>query len=92
MPTVSNGDVEIHYEDSGGAGRPVVLVHGWPLSGASWSDLTPVLEAEGYRVVTYDRRGFGQSAKPGEAWSYDYDTLTSDLDTVVTELDLRERC
>ena len=90
MPTVSNGDVEIHYEDSGGSGRPVVLVHGWPLSGASWSDLTPVLEAEGYRVVTYDRRGFGQSAKPGEASSYDYDTLTSDLDTVVTELDLRD--
>ena len=46
MPTVSNGDVEIHYEDSGGSGRPVVLVHGWPLSGASWSDLTPALEAE----------------------------------------------
>jgi non-heme chloroperoxidase len=90
MPTVSNGDVEIHYEDSGGSGRPVVLVHGWPLSGASWSALVPVLADEGYRVVTYDRRGFGQSAKPGEASSYDYDTLTSDLHAVVSELDLQD--
>jgi len=90
MPTVSNGDVEIHYEDSGGSGRPVVLVHGWPLSGASWAALAPVLQGEGYRVVTYDRRGFGQSVKPGEASSYDYDTLTSDLDALVTELDLRD--
>src|SRR3954469_1391228 len=90
MPTVSNGDVEIHYEDTGGSGRPVVLVHGWPLSGASWSDLAPVLQGEGYRVVSYDRRGFGQSTKPGEASSYDYDTLTSDLDALVTELDLRD--
>ena len=90
MPTVTNGDVEIHYEDNGGSGRPVVLVHGWPLSGASWSDLTPVLDAEGYRVITYDRRGFGQSAKPGEGSSYDYDTLTSDLDALVTELDLHD--
>ena len=90
MPTVSHGDVEIHYEDSGGSGRPVVLIHGWPLSGASWSDLTPVLAGEGYRVVTYDRRGFGQSGKPGDASSYDYDTLTSDLDALLTELDLRD--
>ncbi|NYG08269.1 pimeloyl-ACP methyl ester carboxylesterase [Phycicoccus badiiscoriae] len=90
MTTVSNGDVEIHYEDSGGSGRPVVLIHGWPLSGASWSDLTPVLREEGYRVLTYDRRGFGQSDKPGQASSYDYDTLTSDLDVLMTELDLRD--
>jgi pimeloyl-ACP methyl ester carboxylesterase len=90
MPTVSNGDVEIHYEDSGGSGRPVVLIHGWPLSGASWSDLTPVLREEGYRVITYDRRGFGESGKPGAASRYDYDTLTSDLDTLVTELDLQD--
>jgi pimeloyl-ACP methyl ester carboxylesterase len=90
MPTVPNGDVEIHYEDSGGSGRPVVLIHGWPLSGPSWSALTPVLASEGYRVVTYDRRGFGQSGKPGEASTYDYDTLTSDLDALMTELDLRD--
>ena len=90
MPTLTHGDVEIHYEDSGGSGRAVVLIHGWPLSGASWSDLTPVLQDEGYRVVTYDRRGFGQSGKPGEASDYDYDTLTGDLDALMTELDLRD--
>ena len=89
MPTVSHGDVEIHYEDGGGPGRPVVLIHGWPLSGASWSDLAPVLENEGYRVVTYDRRGFGLR-EAGRVVGYDYDTLTSDLDTLMTELDLRD--
>jgi len=89
MPTLSNGDVEIHYEDTGGSGRPVVLIHGWPLSGASWSDLAPALQSEGFRVIAYDRRGFGQSAKPGEASSYDYDTLTGDLDALVTQLDLQ---
>lgn len=90
MATVSNGDVEIHYEDSGGSGRPVVLIHGWPLSGASWSTLTPALRDEGYRVITYDRRGFGQSGKPGPASTYDYDTLTGDLDVLMTELDLQD--
>lgn len=90
MATMSNGDVEIHYEDSGGSGRPVVLIHGWPLSGASWSTLTPALRDEGHRVITYDRRGFGQSGKPGAASSYDYDTLTSDLDVLMTELDLQD--
>jgi pimeloyl-ACP methyl ester carboxylesterase len=90
MPTVTNGNVDIHYEDTGGEGRPVVLIHGWPLSGASWSDLTPALQEAGYRVVAYDRRGFGQSGKPGEASSYDYDTLTSDLDALMTGLDLRD--
>lgn len=90
MPTVTNGNVDIHYEDTGGEGRPVVLIHGWPLSGASWSDLTPALQEAGYRVIAYDRRGFGQSGKPGEASSYDYDTLTSDLDALMTGLDLRD--
>ena len=90
MPTVTNGNVDIHYEDSGGEGRPVVLIHGWPLSGASWSDLAPTLQEAGYRVIAYDRRGFGQSGKPGEASSYDYDTLTSDLDALMTGLDLRD--
>lgn len=90
MPALNHGDVEIHYEDTGGSGRAVVLIHGWPLSGASWSDLTPVLTDEGYRVVTYDRRGFGRSGKPGEASGYDYDTLTGDLDALMTELDLRD--
>jgi pimeloyl-ACP methyl ester carboxylesterase len=90
MPTVTNGNVDIHYEDTGGEGRPVVLIHGWPLSGASWSDLTPAARDAGYRVVAYDRRGFGRSAKPGESSSYDYDTLTSDLDALMTALDLRD--
>ena len=90
MPTLSNGDVEIHYEDTGGSGRPVVLVHGWPLSGASWNLVAPALTEAGYRTVTYDRRGFGESDKPGEASGYDYDTLTTDLDALLRELDLTD--
>ena len=90
MPTVSNGSHEIHYDDHGGDGRPVVLVHGWPLSGESWAGQVPALLDAGHRVVTYDRRGFGRSGKPGEASSYDYDTLTSDLDTLLRELDLTD--
>ena len=88
MSTISNGPVTLHVEDSGGEGRPVVLVHGWPLSGASWSAQVPALTGAGYRVVTYDRRGFGESDKPGDASGYDYDTLTGDLAAVLTGLDL----
>ena len=90
MATLTSGPVEIHYEDTGGDGRPVVLIHGWPLSGASWSEQVPALTDAGYRVVTYDRRGFGQSGKPGTDSAYDYDTLTGDLDALMTELDLRD--
>lgn len=90
MPTLTNGSVDIHFEDSGGQGRPVVLIHGWPLSGASWSDLLPALQAAGYRVVTYDRRGFGESGKPGADSGYDYDTLTGDLDAIMTALELTD--
>lgn len=90
MPTVSNGSVDLHYTDSGGDGRPVVLIHGWPLSGASWSKQIPALVEAGYRALAYDRRGFGQSSKPGTDSTYDYDTLTSDLDALLTELDLRD--
>lgn len=90
MSTISNGPVDLHVEDSGGAGRPVVLVHGWPLSGASWSGQVPALADAGFRVVTYDRRGFGASDKPGPASTYDYDTLTGDLEAVLTGLDLRD--
>jgi non-heme chloroperoxidase len=90
MPTFSNGPVEIHYEDTGGDGRPVVLIHGWPLSGASWSEQVPALVAAGHRVVSYDRRGFGRSGKPGDGSTYDYDTLTTDLDALLTELDLQD--
>lgn len=90
MPRVGNGSVSIHVEDSGGDGRPVVLIHGWPLSSASWSGLADALAGEGFRVVAYDRRGFGQSDQPGEASGYDYDTLTSDLEAVMSQLDLRD--
>jgi pimeloyl-ACP methyl ester carboxylesterase len=87
---VTSGSVEIHVEDSGGEGRPVVLIHGWPLSGKSWGDQVPALTDAGYRVVTYDRRGFGESGKPGDDSSYDYDTLTSDLEALLTRLDLHD--
>ena len=79
---------KVHVEDTGGSGRPVVLIHGWPLSGASWSEQIPALTAAGLRVITYDRRGFGQSDKP--RGGYDYDTLADDLHGVLTELDLRD--
>lgn len=81
-------DVRLHIDDSGGDGRPVVLIHGWPLSAESWDDQTDALVAAGYRVVAYDRRGFGRSDKPDAG--YDYDTLAADLDRVLTELDLRD--
>lgn len=81
---VLSGDTNLHVTDSGGSGRPVVLIHGWPLSGQSWSEQVPALAAAGYRVITYDRRGFGRSDKP--IGGYDYDTLTSDLDAVLAAL------
>ena len=90
MSTITNGSVSVNVEDTGGDGRPVVLIHGWPLSAASWSEQVPALTAAGYRVVAYDRRGFGGSDKPGAGCTYDYDTLTSDLDAVLRELDLRD--
>ena len=79
--------VELYYEDHG-AGRPVVLVHGFPLSGRAWERQERALIAAGHRVITYDRRGFGKSARP--AAGYDYDTFAADLDKLVTALDLRE--
>jgi len=81
-------DTNLHVDDTGGSGRPVVLIHGWPLSGESWSKQVPEFEAAGYRVITYDRRGFGRSDKP--LTGYDYDTFASDLDALLTELDLRD--
>jgi non-heme chloroperoxidase len=80
--------VGVHVEDTGGAGRPVVLIHGWPLSKESWSAQVPVFAQAGFRVVSYDRRGFGMSDKPGGG--YDYDTLTDDLDGLMSELDLSD--
>lgn len=92
MPTLparndAHDDVRIHYEDHG-AGDPVVLIHGWPLSGRSWEKQVPALVDAGYRVVTYDRRGFGSSSQPWDG--YDYDTLADDLDALLTHLDLRQ--
>jgi len=85
--TENSGAIEIHYEDQG-AGRPVVLIHGWPLSGRTWEPQVPALIDAGFRVITYDRRGFGKSSQP---WSgYDYDTFTSDLDALMRHLDLRD--
>ena len=80
--------VTLHVEDTGGTGRPVVLIHGWPLSGEAWEKQVPVLKQAGFRVVTYDRRGFGRSDKPADG--FDYDTLTADLHRVITDLDLRD--
>src|ERR1700743_1021588 len=79
---------KLHVDDTGGSGRRVVLIHGWPLSGESWSEQVPALQSAGYRVVTYDRRGFGRSDKPSKG--YTYDTLTHDLHAVLTELDLND--
>ena len=79
--------IELYYEDHG-KGKPVVLIHGWPLSGASWEKQVTALLAAGHRVITYDRRGFGQSSKP--ASGYDYDTFAEDLHKLVTKLDLRD--
>lgn len=80
--------VDLHYTDHGGDGRPVVLVHGWPLSEEAWADQVPALQAAGNRVVTYDRRGFGQSSSPGDG--HDYDTMATDLAAILDELDLRD--
>jgi len=80
--------VKVHVEDPGGAGRPVVLIHGWPLSGASWSEQIAPLTAAGLRPITYDRRGFGSSDKPSKG--YDYDTMADDLAAVIDELDLQD--
>jgi non-heme chloroperoxidase len=85
--TENSTPIELYYEDHG-AGSPVVLIHGWPLSGASWEKQTAALLAVGHRVITYDRRGFGRSSKP--AVGYDYDTFASDLDQVLTKLDLEQ--
>ncbi|RRS01219.1 alpha/beta fold hydrolase [Glycomyces terrestris] len=85
--TENSTPIELYYEDQG-TGQPVVLIHGYPLNGHSWERQTRELLDAGYRVITYDRRGFGRSSKVGTG--YDYDTFAADLDTVLTELDLRD--
>src|SRR3982074_3088141 len=77
--------IDLYYEDHG-AGTPVVLIHGWPLSGASWEKQTTALLHAGHRVITYDRRGFGRSSKP--TVGYNYDTFAADLDAVLGTLNL----
>src|SRR5712671_1985049 len=79
--------IEVYYEDHG-SGSPIVLIHGWPLSGASWEKQTAALIAAGHRVITYDRRGFGRSSKP--AVGYNYDTFAADLDAVLSALNLTD--
>src|SRR5438105_1487092 len=79
--------IDLYYEDHG-SGSPVVLIHGWPLSGASWEKQTAALLAAGHRVITYDRRGFGRSSKPSTG--YNYDTFAADLNEVLTTLDLKK--
>jgi non-heme chloroperoxidase len=92
MPYITVGkensdDIEIYYEDHG-SGLPVILIHGYPLSGASWEKQVPVLLDAGYRVITYDRRGFGKSSQP--TTGYNYDTFAEDLHKLVTHLNLRD--
>jgi len=92
MPTITvgkenSGNIDLYYEDHG-SGNPVILVHGWPLSGASWEKQVPVLLEAGHRVITYDRRGFGESSKP--TTGYDYDTFAEDLHKLVTTLNLKD--
>jgi non-heme chloroperoxidase len=85
--TENGTPVELHYSDQG-SGAPVVLIHGWPLSGRSWENQVPALIEAGHRVITYDRRGFGDSSQP---WSgYDYDTFAADLDVLLSHLDVSD--
>ena len=92
MPFITVGSenetpIELHYSDHG-TGKPVVLIHGWPLSGRSWEGQVPAFIEAGYRVITYDRRGFGQSSQP---WGgYEYDTFASDLAKLIDTLDLTD--
>ena len=91
MPYVTVGEensapIELYYEDHG-TGSPVVLIHGFPLSGRAWERQERAMIADGHRVITYDRRGFGKSSQPSAG--YDYDTFAADLDKLVTALDLR---
>ena len=83
----NSGDIELYYEGHG-SGQPVVLIHGYPLSGTSWERQLPVLLEAGYRVITYDRRGFGKSSQP--ATGYNYDTFAEDLHKLVTQLKLHD--
>ena len=83
----NSGNIDLYYEDHG-SGKPVVLIHGYPLSGASWEKQVPAILAAGHRVITYDRRGFGKSSQPTSG--YNYDTFAEDLHKLVTHLNLSD--
>ncbi len=83
----NSGTIDLYYEDHG-SGEPIVLIHGYPLSGRAWDKQLALLLEAGRRVITYDRRGFGNSSKP--TIGYDYDTFAADLSTLIDELDLRD--
>jgi non-heme chloroperoxidase len=83
----NSGNIELYYEDHG-SGKPVVLIHGYPLSGASWEKQIPALLNAGHRVITYDRRGFGRSSQPTDG--YNYDTFAEDLHKLITHLKLQD--
>jgi non-heme chloroperoxidase len=83
----NSGAIDLYYEDHG-SGQPVVLIHGYPLSGRAWDKQVPALLEQGHRVITYDRRGFGKSSQPTSG--YDYDTFATDLQTLLETLDLRD--
>src|SRR5215471_19854097 len=83
--TENSSSIDLYYEDHG-SGQPVVLIHGYPLSGTSWEKQLPVLLSEGHRVITYDRRGFGKSSQP--TTGYNYDTFAADLHRVIAHLKL----
>ena len=92
MSTVTVGQenstpIDLYYEDHG-SGKPVILIHGYPLNGGSWEKQTTALLAAGHRVITYDRRGFGKSSQPTSG--YDYDTFAADLRELITKLDLKD--
>jgi len=85
--TENSATVDLHYQDHG-SGKPVILLHGWPLNERSWENQEAVLLAKGFRVISYARRGFGESSKP--ATGYNYDTFAEDLHRIILKLDLRE--
>jgi pimeloyl-ACP methyl ester carboxylesterase len=88
MPFLEAADGTALFTTDSGVGRPVVFVHGWPLSSAMWEYQIPMIAAQGYRCIAYDRRGFGRSDQP---WTgYDYDTLADDLATVINAHDLHD--
>ncbi|RZI70528.1 MAG: alpha/beta fold hydrolase, partial [Rubrivivax sp.] len=87
VPSASGDSVQLHYVDEG-EGRPIVLLHGWPLSHRMWAPQISALKSVGFRVIAYDRRGFGESGKPAQG--YDYDTLAADLNALLESLDIQD--